>query len=93
MNLLSRIWVIVYSSWLLQRVDILNSAYNLTALEVEMKSATSVEEIHLNIVDSKFLVPRKYGSMRANGVAMTQGWGVNANVHTKLEGNTFGPSD
>ena len=58
-----------------------------------MKSATSIEEIHLNIVDSKFLVPRKYGSMRANGVAMTQGWGVNANVHTKLEGNTFGPSD
>ena len=67
--------------------------YNSTALVVDMQSATTVEEIYLNILDSKFLVPRKYGSMRATGVAMIQGWGVQANVHTRLEGNTFGPSD
>ena len=67
--------------------------YNSTALAVDMQSATTVEEVYLNILDSKFLLPRMYDSMRAIGVAMIQGWGVQANVHTKFEGNTFGPSD
>jgi hypothetical protein len=28
-----------------------------------------------------------------NGVAVLQGWDTQANVHTRLDGNTFRPSD
>jgi hypothetical protein len=34
--------------------------YNSTTLEVDVRSATSVEDIYLNILDSKFRVPQKY---------------------------------
>jgi hypothetical protein len=64
--------------------------YNSTTLEVDVRSATSVEDIYLNILDSKFRVPQKYiDNMKSgvNGVAVLQGWDTQANVHTRLDGN------
>ena len=68
--------------------------YNSTALAVDVQNAITIEDIYLNILNSKFLVPLKYiMTSRANGFTMSQGWDAQANVHTRLDGNVFKPSD
>lgn len=72
--------------------------YNSTGLEVVMEDGTAVEEMYLSIVGSQFFVPwdSYYGPiMSSSGISVTQGWGEDwggrANVHTRIEGNTFRP--
>jgi hypothetical protein len=68
--------------------------YNSTALEVDVQNAITVEDIYLNLLVSKFHVPLKYiMRSRVNGVVVFQGWDTRANVHTRVDGNTFIPSD
>jgi hypothetical protein len=70
--------------------------YNSTALEFDVydKYSESYVDMYLNVLDSKFHVPQKSIMIsRVNSVTVFQPLGVQANVHTRIDGNTFIPSD